>query len=238
MSNAIDYLPRYMALSAVSERIFGRLKEMKSNNNIYLCPNGVNENFFIPADKIKRNDKLIIGWQGKEGGRLDQHGWDTILVPLRKKIEEEPNMEFRYVDRIYTNAFSREEMRAFYQDIDVFIHTGLMTGTPNPVFEAASCGKAVICTRIGAAEQMIKENVTGFIINLNSENKVFSSLKRLCPDPGKVVNDFMEKLRMLRDNREICEAFGQAGRNVIEQDWTWKKRAQAYISLFENHRYK
>lgn len=236
MSSAKSNLPNYRALSAVSERIYKRLKELDMNRNIYLCPNGVNENFFIPADKVKRNDKLIIGWQGKEGGLLDQHGWSTILMPLKEQIKKDPRMELRIINRIYTNALSREEMVKFFQEIDVFLHTGLMTGTPNPIFEAASCGKAVICSRIGAAEQMIKEGVSGFIINLNPEDKVYASLDKLCPSSDKIVKSFMDKLRLLRDDREICENLGKEGRKIIEADWTWKKRVQAYIPLLEDNK--
>lgn len=222
-------LPRYMAITTVSRELYDILKKRNCNKNIYLCENGVDETIFYPPDKPIRNKKLVIGWVGKpprNKAQKDFHGWNQLYTPLSEEIRKNSKMEVREVCRIYTNALSRDEMREFYQNIDVLIHTGNLVGTPNPVFEAASCGTISVTTKVGAAMGMVEDHVNGYIIE-----KEF-----IDPYISVMVDDFMIRLKFLCENRELCQSMGVEARKTIEKDWTWREKAKQWIPVFENHR--
>lgn len=198
---------KYKAVTAVSRKIYNRLKEYDFCENLYLCENGVDEKMFVPERK-ERGKKLVIGWVGRPSGdcgEMDQHGYNIVLSPLMEKLRNDSRFEFRLFQRTYMNAVPHSDMVKYYNSIDVLIHTGHMTGTPNPIFEAASCGKAVICTTIGAAIDMIDNGLNGWLIEMRNDKEHFPV----------VIKNFIDKLEILYKDREFCESMGFESRKTI-----------------------
>ena len=226
-------LPRFRAIAAASRDLCDRLKEQKLNNNIYCTPNGVDHTLFYP--KNNKRGMFTIGWVGQPTGGLlglningpsDQHGYEHVLTPLKERLKEYPSMRFISVERNYTNALPHDQLNSFYNECDCVIHPGYLTGTPNPIFEAAACGCAVLCTRIGAAQDMIQDGINGYLIDSYKDEE----------GAKRTIEAFMKKILFLKDNRDLCNEMGKKSREIIEKDWTWEKRAQAYLPVFEKHR--
>lgn len=234
-NHAVNNLKRYQAITAVSQALFNRLTEQGLHEKIYCTPNGVDHNVFHPI-KRPANKKFVIGWVGQpthgqigmQGakGQVDQHGYTSVFKPLQEILSVCDDVEFKVLDRIWTNALPHKELINFYNECDCQIHTGYLTGTPNPIFEAAACGKAVISTRIGAAIDMIEDGINGYKVDAYASEE----------DVPRVLRDFVEKITYLKDNRDLCEVMGERSRKIIEESWTWKERAKQWIPVFRNHK--
>ena len=225
-----EFWPKFKALTANSKILYDIAKPY--NENLYLTPNGVHEDIFYPVKK-ERNKNLVVGWVGQtngadllkheNGAKIDIKGYNLVLKKLMKELEGQ-GIEFKVNGKLYKKAVPYDQMPSFFNSVDVQICTSYREGTPNPLFEASACGKAIISTRVGAIAECIEDGVNGFITDAYSREE----------DLPQTIQFFKEKLLFLRDNRDECEEMGEKGRAIIEQDWTWRERSKDWIPLFED----
>jgi glycosyltransferase involved in cell wall biosynthesis len=191
---------------------------------------------FIPVEK-QRGDKFIIGWVGQkttgglnlqESDRIDIKGYNLILKPLMQRLERYPDIKFKIHNKNYKNAIPYSQIPKIYEDIDCQICTSLAEGAPNPMFEAASCGKPLISTRVGAISQCIQEWDNGFLIDAYSKRS----------DLEKTIDAFEEKILILRNDRDLCDKMGKKSREIVVRDWGWKTTVQKWIPMFEYIKHK
>jgi len=230
-------LPRFKAITAVSRMLYERLKGQKLNKNIYCTPNGVDEEMFYP--KKVNEGAFTVGWLGQptggrigkladnEKGPIDQHGYENVLAPLKERLKD-IGINYISIEKNHTNALPHDSLCDFYNKCDCVIHTGYLTGTPNPIFEAAACGKAVVCTRVGAAVDMIQDGVNGYVLDSYTNVR----------EAEDTIGVFVKKLKYLKDNRDLCRRMGRESRQIILKDWTWKQRARQWLPVLKKHGHK
>ena len=230
---AKHYMPKYSALTAVSKLIYHELLARKLNKNIYYCPNGVDTDQFRPGKKTQNTDKLVIGWLGQPSGSgfsrsegWDAHGYHNLLLPLMDSLKDKKDIHFEILARTHKNAKPWDAMFGWYHNIDIMLHVGVLTGTPNSIFEAAASGKAGISTAIGESPQLIKTTYNGHLV------------PRVCSkeDAKRCVEDI--RALILKLNQSDVEEMGKNARKEVEEKWTWEQRAKAYIEVFNRHRKK
>ena len=66
---------------------------------------------------------------------------------------------------------------------DIFVLPSRAEGMSNVLLEALSIGTAAIATRVGAAEDMIEDGVSGLLIDAGDRTQLATALHRLCADP-------------------------------------------------------
>lgn len=229
---ARKYLPKYGAITGNSQLIVKELKKRELNSTIYYTPNGVDETIFMPDKKKTNLDKFVIGWSGqptmggfnRESG-LDMHGYTNILLPLMGSLKEYKDIHFEIMAKTHKNAVSFDRMPEFYHGLDLFIHTGFGTGTPNPLFEAQACGIPAISTAIGEAPQLIKDGENGYLVG-----RYFNKA-----EANQRVQEIKQRIVILRNDWERLLPMGENARKIIEELWTWKERAKAWLPVFQNH---
>ncbi|MCP3683514.1 MAG: glycosyltransferase [bacterium] len=233
-------LPKYDALTCVSRILYDEVKKWKLNKNIYLCQNGVDEEMFQPYP-IK-HDKFVVGWMGqptegrlsKGAGSIDMHGYQHVLKPLVESFRGNKRIEFKIMAKTFKNAIPHKDMVKWYNGLDLFIHTGLGTGTPNPLFEAMACGVPCISTAIGAAPEVItheKLDIGGCLI----KNGFLVGRYHNKEEALKVTHDFGLLIKSAEQQREVYKKLGVNARQTIEQSWTWKQRSKAWAKVFKKH---
>ena len=65
---------------------------------------------------------------------------------------------------------------------DIIALTSLNEGTPVSLIEAQASGKAVVSTRVGGIEAVVRENVTGLLSDISDEENFCKNLLRLTED--------------------------------------------------------
>jgi glycosyltransferase involved in cell wall biosynthesis len=218
-------MPKYNCLTCTSKILHHELTHRGMNKNIYLCQNGVDETIFTPGKKTRDLDKFIIGWVGQptKGTMADDaHGYQNILLPLMESLKDVKEIKFNVIAKTFKNASPHSSMPSWYRELDLFIHTGYSTGTPNPLFEAQACGIPAISTSIGAAPELLN-GFNGWTV-FRYYNK---------PDTKYCVSDFRELIFKAKD-MNLADMKKNA-RRIIESNWTWKQRAKLWLKPLKKH---
>ena len=189
------------AVHANSKLLLSQLRNV--HDNIYYLPNGVDENLFQPTKPIpNKRENIIVGHVGKLSPLKGQR---EFIEPAVKKAKclYHPN----YKD--YTEALTHETMPSAYNGFDCFIVASQEDGTPNTALEAAACGRPIISNRVGNMPEFIQNGVNGFLVD-------------------KDIDKYVEKILYLRDHRDELIKMGNAARQTVEKEWTWKMQSENY----------
>lgn len=193
---------------ANSKMLLHDLKQIVANHDkVHYVPNGVDEKIFSEVNPIRKTGELVAGHVGKKCAA--KHQEDIILPALNASgVKSVTNLSD------YTNKKPYCEMPEMYNEMDVFIVASEEDGTPNPALEAAACGRPIISNRIGNMPEFIKDGYNGFIVGLK-------------------IDEYIEKLEYLRNNRDHLIEMGKNARKTVEENWTWKIQAENYREMFK-----
>ena len=221
----------FKKIVCVSPLIYNKLKKYGINvSKLFKCYNGVDENLFFPINRTYPiNRPIVIGWCGQPPGKGDQHGFQ-IIEQVVKILENNNNFIFKINAKNYTTAIPFNKMNEeYYNKIDIIIHTGLATGTPNTVYEAVASGACAMGTKIGCMEELITHNVNGYLFdkpNISNKN-TFGNKQEIINCSKQIV----DKLLYLNSNRGVIKNFAIKLRQNILDNWTWKKRSQDWLPV-------
>jgi glycosyltransferase involved in cell wall biosynthesis len=77
---------------------------------------------------------------------------------------------------------SRDDVASFMQAADIFVMTSKTEGTPAVVLEAGYMGLPVVATRVGGLPECVFEDVTGVLIDPDSEEEMAREIRRVASD--------------------------------------------------------
>lgn len=154
---------------------------------------------FYP-DKNKQNNKLVIGWAGSLTNHPGKRGYHEFIKPITDEI---PGVELKVQDGSVNPITDDNEMREFYNSLDLYIIASRSEGTPRPAIEAAACGVPVISTDVGIIPELIDDEVNGFIVD-----RSFDAIKN--------------KLQWIVSNREVLPQMGKKIREKMENEFNWE----------------
>ena len=135
-------------------------------------------------------------------------GFGELRERLRNRIDElglQAHVEFNDTSQIkdyYSFAIPK------YYEADVFVLPSIVAsdndqeGTPVTIIEAAATGLPVIGTNVAGIPDVVRDNITGYVI------------------PQKNVDLLVEKMVYLTDHPEVREKFGRAGSEFMEQEFS------------------
>jgi len=89
-------------------------------------------------------------------------------------------------------------------------------GISNSIMEYMACGLPVICSDSGGNPELVKDGITGFLI-----------------DPRNPPEKVAEKILWLMENPDIARRMGQAGRKRIETDFSTERMVAGYVSIYD-----
>ena len=82
--------------------------------------------------------------------------------------------------------------------------------------EAMSCGVPVVATRAGGMKEIIRNGITGYLVN-----------------PAKVESELKEKLDLLLRDKQLRQKLGRNSRERVEQTFTWRHTADRWVKLMK-----
>ena len=92
---------------------------------------------------------------------------------------------------IFKKSVNQSELREFYNISNVFITCSIEEGLSMVQIQAMSCGLPVICTVNSGGEEIINDNIDGFVLPIRDKIKL------------------KDKILFLYNNRNICEEMGK-----------------------------
>ena len=106
-------------------------------------------------EKIDKNFEFIIG-----GSALFEES--DYELKIKKSIPEPIKKYFTFLGHI-------KDIDIFYNQIDIYFHTSIAPDPfPTTVLEAGHRGLIVFASNKGGAKEIIKENKTGFLIDISN----------------------------------------------------------------------
>ncbi|MFH0969700.1 MAG: glycosyltransferase family 4 protein [Patescibacteria group bacterium] len=131
--------------------------------------------------------------------------------PLRESIEECAKKNRVNNQVIFLGNIAFEKAIAILKITDIFVNPSYNEGLPTSVLEAGVCRKAILATNVGGTPEIIRNGVSGVIIEPHS------------------VKALKEALGELLDNPEKRKMLGENARQEIEQKFNWENSIEAYI---------
>ena len=99
----------------------------------------------------------------------------------------------------------------------VFDPKGNVDGCPIVILEAMACGKPVVSSNISGIPIVVKDGETGILVDEKNVNGLATAIISLLENPKK------------------REQFGRAAQQRIQQELTWTKTVEQFISIYQQN---
>ncbi|MCB0167625.1 MAG: glycosyltransferase [Anaerolineae bacterium] len=152
---------------------------------------------------------------------LEKKGVDNFELYLVGDGERRPRVERAAAEKGLTKRvhlmgwLDRAELVEQYRQADIFVTATTWEGMPNTVLEGMACGLPVVSTRASGLEELVREGVNGYLVNINDANALADRLANL-------INNRYERLRMSKESRKIAE-----------QEFAWEYIAEQYVEIYK-----
>ncbi len=137
--------------------------------------------------------------------------------PERKNLEQQAE-SLGIASRVIF-AGQQDNMRDWYEAIDLFVLPSLSEGLPFVVLEAMALGKPVVASRVGALPKVIDEGVNGWLLPPDDAGMLATSIASLLKDRNRLQTAGAHAREMLyprfsaeRQAREVVDIY----REVID----------------------
>jgi len=170
----------------------------------YYTPQVIDPSVLFPERSFESKDPQIrIGWAQSE----DNHGFKRRIKEIREVIRDFKRFKLVEIGNSESKIKGIENMRRWYNNIDIYVCFSLLEGGPLPVFEAMACGVPVISTPVGEVPEVVINNENGFIV----EN----------------TDDLRDVLKRIESSPQILKEMGMKARHSIEEH-----KSPAALSVF------
>jgi glycosyltransferase involved in cell wall biosynthesis len=204
-----------------------------AHKRIQVIENGVDAGLYKPDPSVKKSvDEVVV----LACGRLKiQKRFDLLLDAARICIQKESSIKIiikiagegpeysklRNLCRKYgidnrvtfLNWLDRSKLLEEYQAADIFVSTSDYEGMPNVILEAMSSGLPVVATQTQGSEELVENNVNGFLIPTNG------------------VENLSHALLTLIRNSDLRKRMGAQGRSMALNSRSWKSLAKKLLDL-------
>lgn len=176
-------------------------------------PDGVDTVHFSPRGKSRGEKGLwSVGWVGnsawgKQSQGFDVKGYQRIFRPMMTALQADGFAVEESVADPQIKRIAFEDMPEFYRQLDVFVCTSVMEGTPNPVLEAMACGIPVVSSDVGIVTEAVGPKQKRFVVeNLQVDN-------------------FVQAVAELLQDGQLREDLGAENRQQA-QAWSWETKTK------------
>jgi starch synthase len=115
---------------------------------------------------------------------------------------------------LFTDFITREELRALYQAVDMFVFPSRADTLPLVVLEAMASGLSVVSTTVGGIPYEVPPEA-GILMKPGEPVLLAAALDRLCADPS------------------MRQTMGNAGRARVMKIFNWEKSAEQAVEIYQ-----
>lgn len=181
------------------ERQFALQNGIVTTNNSTVIYNGISRK--DKSKKIRKNNRIIIGTVARLSEQKDPITFYNIAKNIVSKYD---SVDFRYVGdgpfyEILKNKIEKDNLQKRIQlvgfknnisdelaEFDIFITTSLYEGMPYALIEALSEGLPIVGTNVTGNNEIIFENINGYLFNIKDVNGAVQILEFLINNPEKI----------------------------------------------------
>ena len=183
VTNSMDAYANAMKIGYDKDRMFYLPNAVDTDRFRFKDYNHTNENTSILTigrlGPEKRYDKLI-----RISGLLkDENVITTIIGDGKLKNELEEQVKYlNFNEGSFVFMKGQPDTETYYTRADIFVLTSDFEGTPNVVLEAMSCGLPVVASSVGNLPNIIRQGITGYLVNRKDEEGFLKEIKMLVMD--------------------------------------------------------
>jgi glycosyltransferase involved in cell wall biosynthesis len=149
-------------------------------------------------------------YAGNKKIKLLLAGGTTEYVPEIKRVIEEEKLPIILIEN-----FKDDYKRVLYNVLDVFVLASQSESFGVVFLEAWSCKKPVIGTRMGAISSLLSEGEDSLLFNAGD------------------VDDLETQLRVLIDNKDLSNRFGNSGYRKVIDNYRWPVIIERYRHAYQ-----
>ena len=205
-------------------------KEYVPNKKTDIFFEGVDSSRWYNVDGIKLKHPCVglvqrANWWGKTSEMLilknvlkkmpDVNFYWAGDGPFSEKILDELGTyeNFHWLGKLeYPN-----KVREFLSEIDVYALITGMDLASLSLKEAQLMKKPVIATNVGGNPEMMRDNITGYLVEKGNHD------------------DIIEKISLLLNDKKLSENMGNAGRKFIEDTYSWEIITKNFIRILNEN---
>lgn len=149
---------------------------------------------------------------------LGQRAWRWVIVgsgPFRRDLEAAIDRRGLSKRVILTGRTSEADLHAWYEAASLFVHPTRYEGSSLVTLEAMGHRRAVVATRAGGLPDKVKPGFSGWLVEPDDVDGLSKAVVEAVSDPARL------------------EAFGLAGRAIVEQEFAWPVLVERQIALYE-----
>lgn len=130
---------------------------------------------------------------------------------------------------LISEMLPREKIKVLYSHARVFACPSLYEPFGIINLEAMSCETPVVGSAVGGIPEIIVENETGYLIELESISRTDFNPK----NPEAFQRNFAEKINRLLADEDLATAMGKAGRKRVLEKFSWESIAKTTFNYYE-----
>lgn len=150
--------------------------------------------------------KLVLDKFPMVKGMLVGDGQDENV--LRSSV-----MELGMEDKVIFAGY-QTEVASFYQSFDIVVLPSLSEGMPNVALEAMMHGKPVVATKVGGVPEVVKDQVTGLLVDPADSGLLADAICDMLHDPS------------------LSLEYGSSARLFVEKEFNPYNRVEKIINIY------
>lgn len=209
----------------VSEMAQRALKGVRQVDCLYL---GLDEQLFQSIDKLLARQILgipqdafvvVSGAVNVTDRRKGGHIFNQVVETLKDEIYFLVfGAESKDLAGITSTGLMRDyrRMPLVYSAADLFLGTALEEAFGQTLCEAAACGLPIVAFNVGGVAEIARPNVNARLVDQISAEAL------------------IEEIEFFRQNPEQRQAFGKAGRAIVEAEFTLQRQGERWMDYLRN----
>ena len=200
------------------------VKEHYPKQNVHVFQEGIDSSDWYETKGMKLKHPCV-------GLVQRAHHWakSSEMLILKKILDKMPEVNFYWAgggdieDMILSELDGFEnfhwlgslqypdKVREFLSEIDVYLFPTRMDTTPLSLREAELMKNPVVATDVGGISEAIIDGVTGFLVEAGNHEQ------------------YIEKLKLLLDNKIQAKQMGEAGRKFVEEKFNQEASVKGFL---------
>jgi glycosyltransferase involved in cell wall biosynthesis len=151
-------------------------------------------------------------------GRIAEGRWRWIVAgegPFRSALENAVRDAGLTAHVRLLGRVPDADLHAWYEAADLFVHPTLYEGSSLVTLEAMAHRRAVVATTAGGLPDKVRSGVNGWLVPPGDASALAAAISGALGDPSRL------------------PAMGQAGRVIVEQEFSWAAAGAATLRLYD-----